>query len=38
MERWGTDPLATQRHEGIQRDLEACARFLALLGDGRLKG
>jgi len=38
IERWGTDPLATQRHEGIQRDLEACARFLALLGDARLKG
>jgi chaperone required for assembly of F1-ATPase len=38
IERWGADPLATQRHEGIQRDLDACARFLALLGDGRLKG
>ena len=38
IERWGTDPLATQRHEGIQRDLEACARFLALLGNSRLRG
>ena len=38
IERWGTDPLATQRHEGIQRDLDACARFLALLGNERLKG
>ena len=38
IERWGEDPLATQRHEGIRRDMEACARFLALLGDTRLKG
>ena len=38
IERWGDDPLATQRHEGIQRDIEAGARFLALLGDARLKG
>ena len=38
IERWGADSLATQRHEGIQRDLEACARFLALLGESRLKG
>jgi chaperone required for assembly of F1-ATPase len=38
IERWGADPIATQRHEGIKRDLEAGARFLALLGDARLKG
>jgi chaperone required for assembly of F1-ATPase len=38
LERWGTDPLAVQRHDGIRRDLEAGARFLALLGDARLKG
>lgn len=38
IERWGADPIATQRHEGIQRDLEACARLLALLGDARLRG
>jgi chaperone required for assembly of F1-ATPase len=38
IERWGADPLATQRHEGIQRDLEAGARLLVLLGDARLKG
>ena len=38
IERWGEDPIATQRHEGIRRDLEAGARFLALLGDARLKG
>jgi chaperone required for assembly of F1-ATPase len=38
IERWGSDPIATQRHDGIRRDLEAGARFLALLGDTRLKG
>jgi chaperone required for assembly of F1-ATPase len=38
IERWGEDPVATQRHAGIRRDLEAGARFLALLGDARLKG
>jgi phosphoenolpyruvate phosphomutase len=38
LERWGSDPTATQRHENIRRDIEAGARFLALLGDGRLKG
>ncbi len=38
IERWGEDPIATQRHEGIRRDLEAGARFLALLGEARLKG
>lgn len=38
IERWGEDPIATQRHDGIRRDLEAGARFLALLGDARLKG
>lgn len=38
IERWGEDPIATQRHDGIRRDLDAFARFLALLGDARLKG
>ena len=38
IERWGEDPSATKRHDGIRRDLEAGARFLALLGDARLKG
>lgn len=38
IEKWGSDPIATQRHDGIRRDLEAGARFLALLGDARLKG
>jgi len=38
IERWGSDPIAEQRHDGIRRDLEAGARFLALLGNARLKG
>src|SRR4051812_32862550 len=38
IERWGEDALAIQRLEGIRRDLEAGARFLALLGDARLRG
>lgn len=38
LERWGSDPIATERHGNIRRDLDAGARFLALLGDARLKG
>jgi chaperone required for assembly of F1-ATPase len=38
VERWGEDPIATKRHEGIRHDIEAGARFLALLGQQRLKG
>jgi len=38
IERWGEDPIATQRHQNIRRDLEAGTRFLALLGHARLKG
>jgi len=38
LERWGSDPTATQRHENIRRDIDAGARFLALLGPARLKG
>lgn len=38
IERWGEDPIAAQRHEGIRRDIEAGARFLALLAEQRLKG
>jgi chaperone required for assembly of F1-ATPase len=38
LERWGSDPTATERHDNIRRDIEAGARFLALLGDARLKG
>ena len=38
LERWGDDPIATRRHEGIRRDIDASARFLALLEGQRLKG
>jgi chaperone required for assembly of F1-ATPase len=38
IERWGEDPTAAQRHEGIRRDIDAGTRFLALLGNARLKG
>ena len=38
IERWGEDPIATERHEGIRHDIDAGARFLALLGPHRLKG
>jgi chaperone required for assembly of F1-ATPase len=38
IERWGEDPIATKRHEGIRHDIEAGARFLALLEQQRLKG
>ena len=36
VERWGADPIATRRHEGIRADIDAGARFLALLGPRRL--
>lgn len=38
IERWGSDPISTQRHTGVRRDIAAGARFLALLGTARLKG
>jgi chaperone required for assembly of F1-ATPase len=38
VERWGDDPLATARREGVRKDIEASARFLELLDDARLKG
>ena len=38
VERWGEDPIATKRHEGIRHDIDASARFLALLAGQRLKG
>ena len=38
IERWGADPIATQRHEGIRHDMNAGAEFLALLENHRLKG
>ena len=37
-ERWGDDPLAVQRREGVRKDIEAAARFLGLLGRTRLRG
>jgi chaperone required for assembly of F1-ATPase len=38
IERWGEDPIATQRLNGIRKDIDAAARFLALLEDTRLGG
>ncbi|MBM3650212.1 MAG: ATPase [Alphaproteobacteria bacterium] len=38
IERWGDDPIAAKRHEGIRHDIAAAARFLALLEARRLKG
>jgi chaperone required for assembly of F1-ATPase len=38
IERWGEDPIAAERHKGIRNDIEAAARFLALLEDARLGG
>jgi chaperone required for assembly of F1-ATPase len=38
IERWGEDPIAARRHEGIRGDIGAGARFLALLESQRLKG
>lgn len=37
IERWGDDPLAVKRREGVAKDIEAGARFLALLGRSRLQ-
>lgn len=38
IERWGEDPIATERHAGIRRDIAAASRLLALLEDRRLRG
>jgi chaperone required for assembly of F1-ATPase len=38
VERWGEDPIATHRHAGIRKDVEAATRFLALLENERLRG
>jgi chaperone required for assembly of F1-ATPase len=38
IERWGEDPTSTLRHENIKHDIEAGARFLALLENERLRG
>jgi len=36
--RWGDDALARQHREGVAKDIEAGARFLALLEKERLRG
>ncbi len=35
-ERWGDDPIAEERREGVRGDIAACTRFLGLLGEHRL--
>jgi chaperone required for assembly of F1-ATPase len=37
IERWGADPIATERHDSIRHDMNAGASFLALLENHRLK-
>lgn len=37
IERWGDDPLAVKHREGVARDIDASARFLALLEHARLR-
>lgn len=38
IDRWGDDPTAEKQREGVRRDIEAGARFLALLEGARLRG
>jgi chaperone required for assembly of F1-ATPase len=38
VDRWGNDPIAEKQREGVRRDIEACARFLSLLENARLRG
>jgi chaperone required for assembly of F1-ATPase len=38
IERWGDDPLAIKHRDGVARDIDAGARFLALLEQARLRG
>lgn len=38
IERWGADPIATERHDSIRHDMNAGASFLALLENHRLRG
>ena len=38
IERWGDDPHAKKQREGVQKDIEACTKFLALLGNKKLRG
>ena len=37
VERWGDDPIALERRNGVRNDIEAGARFLALLEEKRLR-
>jgi len=37
IERWGDDPLAVKHRDGVAKDIDAGARFLALLADARLR-
>lgn len=38
VDRWGDDPLAEKHREGVRKDIEASACFLALLENARLRG
>ena len=38
IERWGDDPLAIKHRDGVAKDIDAGARFLALLEHARLRG
>jgi chaperone required for assembly of F1-ATPase len=38
VERWGDDPLAVKHRDGVAKDIDAGARFLALLERARLRG
>jgi len=38
IEHWGDDPLAAKHREGVGKDIDAGARFLALLEHARLRG
>jgi chaperone required for assembly of F1-ATPase len=37
IERWGDDPLAAKHRDGVAKDIDAGARFLALLEHARLR-
>ncbi len=38
VDRWGDDPLAVKHRDGVAKDIDASARFLALLETARLRG
>ena len=38
VDRWGDDPLAVKHRDGVAKDIDASARFLALLEQARLRG